>query len=64
MLAPGSATDVALAPGRHAWVQVVRGSATVAGQAMAAGDGLAISEMSSVTLTSDGGAELLVFDLA
>ena len=64
VLAPGGEIDVAIAPGRHAGVQVVRGNAVAAGQTMAAGDGLAISVTSSVKLTSAAGAELLVFDLA
>jgi quercetin 2,3-dioxygenase len=64
VLAPGGTLDVALAPGRHAWVQVVRGDAVAAGQAMAAGDGLAISDLAAVPLSSAAGAELLVFDLA
>lgn len=52
--------------GRHLWIQVARGSATVNGQAMIQGDGAAISDASLVEISGagDGEAELLIFDLA
>ncbi len=54
----------ALAPGRSAWVQVARGSVTVNGTALAAGDGAALSGEAAVELAASGGpAEALVFDL-
>jgi hypothetical protein len=62
VLAPGGSLDVPIARG-NAWLQVARGSLTAAGQPLAAGDGLAIVEAGAVTLASDEGAELLVFDL-
>jgi redox-sensitive bicupin YhaK (pirin superfamily) len=52
-----------IAPGRHAWVHVARGSATVNGTALAAGDAVSTSDAGVLALTGDG-AELLVFDLA
>lgn len=64
VLAPGGTRDIALAPGRHGWVQAVRGKAVVNGQAMAPGDGLALSATATIALSSETGAELLVFDLA
>jgi redox-sensitive bicupin YhaK (pirin superfamily) len=48
---------------RHAWVHVVRGSLTLNGEPLAAGDGAAISGEGSVTLVGDAGAEALLFDL-
>lgn len=55
-----------LAPGRHAWVQVVRGQVTVNAQALNEGDGAAISDESTLTVSGAGqdGGELLLFDLA
>ncbi|HEX6212054.1 MAG TPA: pirin family protein [Methylomirabilota bacterium] len=53
-----------LAPGRHAWVHVARGSLTLDGQRLAAGDGAAVSGESSVTLVGEQSAEALLFDLA
>ena len=52
--------------GRHAWVQVARGSVSVNGQVLAAGDGAAISDEPAVQLAATGteAAEVLLFDLA
>lgn len=49
-------------PGRHAWLQVVRGEIDVNGYTLKAGDGGAISDERSITL-SGRGAEALLFDL-
>jgi redox-sensitive bicupin YhaK (pirin superfamily) len=64
LLAPGATVRLDLAPGRHAWVQVARGAVSVDGRALGAGDGAAISDEPTVTLTATGDAEVLVFDLA
>ena len=65
ILGPGQAVRHPLAPGRHGWVQVARGEATVNGAALEAGDGVAISGEREIAITAAGGeAELLVFDLA
>jgi redox-sensitive bicupin YhaK (pirin superfamily) len=55
---------VPLAAGRHAWVQVARGSLSVNGQVVQAGDGVAISDDTAIRLDVPGQAEVLVFDLA
>jgi redox-sensitive bicupin YhaK (pirin superfamily) len=49
--------------GRHAWVQVARGRVRVNDQELAAGDGAAISNESSVRIEGVDAAEVLVFDL-
>jgi hypothetical protein len=54
----------ALAPGRNAWLQVVRGSVSANGHLLQAGDGAAISEEARLTLEAASPAEVLVFDLA
>jgi redox-sensitive bicupin YhaK (pirin superfamily) len=65
ILVPGTALRHPLAPGRHGWVQVARGAATVNGVAVEAGDGVALSGEAAIELAArDGEAELLVFDLA
>ncbi len=70
LLADGEATTLELAPGRHAWIQIARGSIVVdvdgERQALAAGDGVAISGAPRVGLVGAGDelAELLGFDLA
>jgi len=62
-LGAGGRLDVPIAPGRHAWVQAVKGNATAGGQPLTAGDGLAVSDETGLRLASVEGAELLVFDL-
>ncbi len=51
-------------PGRHVWVQVARGSLTVNGVALGAGDGAALSGESALDLAAETSAEAVVFDLA
>jgi quercetin 2,3-dioxygenase len=53
-----------LRPGRHAWVQVARGSVDVNGHPLAAGDGAALSDERGVELHADAPSEVLLFDLA
>ena len=64
LFAEGTSAEHALGPGRHAWVQVARGSAKVNGQALSAGDGVALSEEPAVRIEGVDSAEVLVFDLA
>ncbi len=67
VLAPRASVSLELAPGRHAWVQVLRGGVEAAGNraALEAGDGFAASEERRLELAAGSyGAELLVFDLA
>lgn len=63
-LAAGKSLEHSLAPGRHAWLQVFSGDVTIAGQKLHAGDGLAVSEETSLKVTADQPADLLLFDLA
>lgn len=64
LLAPGETVKHELKPGRHAYVQVARGSVTLNGKALETGDGAAISEEQSIELAGVQDAEVLVFDLA
>jgi redox-sensitive bicupin YhaK (pirin superfamily) len=57
-----TAVTHALAQGRHAWVQVIRGEVSANGQALKAGDGAAVSDEQALTFTGNG--ELLLFDLS
>jgi redox-sensitive bicupin YhaK (pirin superfamily) len=52
----------ALPEGRHAWIQVVRGTVDVNGSSLQQGDGAAVSDERSVVVS--GGGEILLFDLA
>lgn len=66
VLAEGERVRHALAPDRHAWVQVARGEVIVNGEALRAGDGAAVSGEPEVVLAGRGPqlAEALLFDLA
>jgi redox-sensitive bicupin YhaK (pirin superfamily) len=64
VLAPGERVEHALAGGRHAWVQVVRGTVTVNGHTLGASDGAALSDEPTVAITANGESEILLFDLA
>jgi redox-sensitive bicupin YhaK (pirin superfamily) len=60
----GKEVSHVLAPGRHAWLQVLRGTARVDGRSLAEGDGAAISEETELSIKAEGASEVLVFDLA
>jgi redox-sensitive bicupin YhaK (pirin superfamily) len=55
--------DHALAAGRQAYVQVARGSVTVNGVVLAAGDAVHVTDEAVVGLSDAQDAEVLVFDL-
>jgi len=63
-LSAGSNLASELALGRHAWLQVLRGTVTLNGQLLRTSDGAAISEESSLILAADEPAEVMLFDLA
>lgn len=60
----GQSVDLELPTGRHAWLQVLRGSVTLNGQPMNTSDGAAVSEESRLTIKADSNAEIMLFDLA
>jgi redox-sensitive bicupin YhaK (pirin superfamily) len=65
ILEDGVSVTHPLAAGRHAFVQVARGEVRLGDKRLAQGDGVALSEVSELTLTGAGPeAEVLVFDLA
>lgn len=59
----GERAELALTPGRHAWVQVARGTVRVSGETLRAGDGAALSDEATLRIEGTEGGELLVFDL-
>ena len=61
--AGGESASHALAPGRHAWIQVGRGDIDVNGVRLSKGDGAAIEDESSLRLSATGPSEFLLFDL-
>jgi len=60
----GETATHAVAPGRHAWIHVAKGSVKVGGERLVAGDAAYTSEAGSITIEGDGTGEVLVFDLA
>jgi redox-sensitive bicupin YhaK (pirin superfamily) len=64
LLEPEQRLQHDLTAGRHGWVQVAKGDVQLNGQSLSAGDGVAISDEPSITLHSQHGAELLLFDLS
>ena len=64
LLGAGDAVEHALRPGRHAWLQLARGSCTLNGIPLEAGDGAAVSGETSLHIRGSGDSELLLFDLA
>jgi redox-sensitive bicupin YhaK (pirin superfamily) len=64
VLEAGDEVAIDLRPERSAWVQVARGAVTLNGTGLKEGDGAAVFDTATLTLTSDTGGEVLVFDLA
>jgi redox-sensitive bicupin YhaK (pirin superfamily) len=64
VLDAGTRVEHPLAPGRHAWVQVIRGDVDVNGSKLGPGDGAAVSGEKAVSLVPASETEVLVFDLA
>lgn len=63
-LEPDRGVSHALPPGRHAWLQMLRGNVVLNGLRLAEGDGAAVSEESALNIRSEGNSEVLLFDLA
>jgi quercetin 2,3-dioxygenase len=61
----GKSLEHELAPGRHAWLQLIKGELALNGTKVAKGDGAAVSGEPALKIanTGDGEAEFLLFDL-
>jgi redox-sensitive bicupin YhaK (pirin superfamily) len=59
----GAPAEHSLEKGRHAWIQVARGSVRVNGAELKQGDGAAISNESQVRVEAKDPSEVLLFDL-
>jgi len=53
-----------VAPSRHAWLQVLRGSVSLNGHELQTSDGAAVSDETSLTIQATTDAEIMLFDLA
>jgi quercetin 2,3-dioxygenase len=63
LLAPNERRDFSLRPGRHAWVHVARGAASLNGIDVREGDGAAASKEEALKFLGKEPAEILLFDL-
>lgn len=64
LFSAGETAELPLSSERHAYVQVARGSVTVNGQPLSAGDGAALDGEPLLKIEGRDNAEILVFDLA
>jgi redox-sensitive bicupin YhaK (pirin superfamily) len=64
LLDPGLTVSFSQGRGRRCWVQLVRGSLSVNGQELAAGDAAAMENEEELEISAIQEAEFLVFDLA
>jgi redox-sensitive bicupin YhaK (pirin superfamily) len=67
-LEPGRSLEYELGESRHGWLQVIRGSVTVNGKELSAGDAVAIEKEQKLEITApsgqtSGNSEILLFDL-
>jgi hypothetical protein len=62
-LAVGAHLGYTMQPGRSAYIQLARGSLTLNGEVLMAGDAAAIDTQQVIDLVADEDAELLMFDL-
>jgi quercetin 2,3-dioxygenase len=63
-LAQDQAVAHAMADGRSAWLQVLRGNVALNGHALSQGDGAAVSDEEQLQIESQGKSEIMLFDLA
>lgn len=64
VLKNGERVEHDLAEGRHAWLQIVRGSVRVDSLELGEGDGASFSEVPAFVMESLGDSELILFDIA
>jgi redox-sensitive bicupin YhaK (pirin superfamily) len=64
LLDAGDRVKHELAPGRGAWIQVVRGRIAVGDVEAEEGDGIALEDVSTIEISGEDDSELLLFDLA
>jgi len=63
-LGVGDKISYTLKPGRYGWLHVAEGEMELNGLPLKAGDGAALSEVTSVQLTGKSAAQVILFDLS
>lgn len=64
ILEDGAEVTHTVNPNRYAWIQVARGTVLVGDRLLNAGDAISSDQAGDLKITSQGNAEVLVFDLA
>lgn len=64
ILEPGHVINYHILPNRYAWLQMAQGVASLNGEELRAGDGVQVSGEEQLEISTDIGAEILLFDLA
>lgn len=64
ILEPGHVVNYHVKPNRYAWLQMAQGVASLNGEELRAGDGVQVSGEEQLEISTDIGAEILLFDLA
>ncbi len=62
-LGKGESATHEVRAGRGAWVQMIKGDASIDGTPLTAGDAASTDDTGTLTISADGGAEALLFDL-
>jgi redox-sensitive bicupin YhaK (pirin superfamily) len=55
--------DYHLQPNRYAWLQIAQGVVTLNGEELRSGDGVQLSGEEKLSITTNTGGEILLFDL-
>ncbi len=63
ILQPSDVINYHIQPDRHAWLQIAQGVVTLNGEELRAGDGVQMSGEEQLEISTDVGAEILLFDL-
>ncbi|RTL49129.1 MAG: pirin family protein [Rhodocyclaceae bacterium] len=63
LLGPGEGVSQPIAPGRQAYLHLIRGEVRINGIALAGGDGAKIEGETELSILADADSELLLFDL-
>ena len=64
LLSPGQEVKHFIASGRGAWLQIIRGAASVNGNPVQTGDGAALEQEQQIDIRATEETELLLFDVA
>jgi redox-sensitive bicupin YhaK (pirin superfamily) len=63
ILEHGHVIDYHLQPNRYAWLQIAQGVVTLNGEELRSGDGVQLSGEEKLSITTNTGGEILLFDL-